>query len=83
MGLYRDEDGDAQSVSNHGYTDELIEGSTETAVPIEVKDQRIWYELPETGSTGTRMYTIAGLLLTGSAVTALYREKCKKRRNKK
>lgn len=83
VGLYRDEDGDAQSVSNHGYTDELIEGSTETAVPIEVKDQRIWYELPETGSTGTRMYTIAGLLLTGSAVTALYREKIKKRRNKK
>lgn len=83
VGLYRDEDGHAQSVSNHGYTDELIEGSTETAVPIGVKDQRIWYELPETGSTGTRMYTIAGLLLTGSAVTALYREKFKKRRNKK
>ena len=84
VGLYRETDGTAQSVSNHGYTDEPIEGSTESpAKPIEVQDQRIWYELPETGSTGTRMYTIAGLLLTGSAVTALYREKCKKRRHKK
>ena len=83
VGIYRDEDGDAQAVPNHGYTNEPIEGSSETAEPIEVTDQRIWYELPETGSTGTRMYTIAGLLLTGSAVTALYREKFKKRRNKK
>ena len=87
VGIYRDEDGDAQAgdaqaVPNHGYTNEPIEGSSETAEPIEVTDQRIWYELPETGSTGTITYTIAGLLLTGSAVTALYREKCKKRRNK-
>ena len=82
VGIYRDEDGDAQAVPNHGYTNEPIEGSSETAEPIEVTDQRIWYELPETGSTGTIMYTIAGLLLTGSVVTALYREKCKKRRNK-
>ena len=82
VGIYRDEDGDAQAVPNHGYTEEPIEGSSETAEPVEVTDQRIWYELPETGSTGTIMYTIAGLLLTGSAVTALYREKCKKRRNK-
>ena len=66
-----------QDIPNHGYTD------SELAEPIGVQDELIRYELPETGSTGTRMYTIAGLLLTGSAVTALYREKCKKRRNNK
>lgn len=82
-GLYRETDKLIENVPNHGYTNEPIEGSSETAEPIEVTDQRIWYELPETGSTGTIMYTIAGLLLTGSAVTALYREKCKKRGNKK
>ena len=72
-----------QDIPNHGYTDNEIVTGSELAGPIEVQDQLIWYELPETGSTGTRMYTIAGLLLTGSAVTALYREKCKKRRNNK
>lgn len=72
-----------QDVPNHGYTDQAIITGEEFAEPIEVQDELIRYELPETGSTGTRMYTIAGLLLTGSAVTALYREKCKKRGNKK
>ena len=82
-GLYRETDKLIENVPNHGYTNEEIVTGSELAGPIEVQDQLIWYELPETGSTGTRMYTIAGLLLTGSAVTALYREKCKKRRNKK
>lgn len=82
-GLYREADKLIENVPNHGYTNEEIVTGSELAGPIEVQDQLIWYELPETGSTGTRMYTIAGLLLTGSAVTALYREKCKKRRNKK
>ena len=72
-----------QDIPNHGYTDNEIVTGSELAKPIGVQDELIRYELPETGSTGTRMYTIAGLLLTGSAVTALYREKCKKRRNKK
>lgn len=79
-GYYRDGE-DIVEVKNKGYINE--DSGESSAVPIEVQDQLIWYELPETGSTGTRMYTIAGLLLTGSAVTALYREKCKKRRNKK
>ena len=82
-GLYRETDKLIENVPNHGYTNEEIVTGSELAGPIEVQDQLIWYELPETGSTGTRMYTIAGLLLTGSAVTALYREKCKKRRNNK
>ena len=82
-GLYRETDKLIENVPNHGYTNEEIVTGSELAGPIEVQDQLIWYELPETGSTGTRMYTIAGLLLTGSAITALYREKCKKRRNKK
>ena len=82
-GLYRETDKLIENVPNHGYTDKEIVTGSDYADPIEVTDQRIWYELPETGSTGTRMYTIAGLLLTGSAVTALYREKCKKRRNNK
>ena len=82
-GLYRETDKLIENVPNHGYTDKEIVTGSDYADPIEVQDQRIWYELPETGSTGTRMYTIAGLLLTGSAVTALYREKCKKRRNNK
>lgn len=84
-GFYRDSDVLADPIPNRGYTDTPVSGSDTGSVaePIQVQDQRIWYELPETGSTGTRMYTIAGLLLTGSAVTALYREKCKKRRNKK
>lgn len=82
-GLYRETDKLIENVPNHGYTNEEIVTGSDYADPIEVQDQLIWYELPETGSTGTRMYTIAGLLLTGSAVTALYREKCKKRRNKK
>lgn len=82
-GLYRETDQLIENVLNHGYTDKEIVTGSNYADPIEVQDQLIWYELPETGSTGTRMYTIAGLLLTGSAVTALYREKCKKRRNKK
>ena len=82
-GLYRETDKLIENVPNHGYTDKKIVTGSDYADPIEVQDQLIWYELPETGSTGTRMYTIAGLLLTGSAVTALYREKCKKRRNKK
>ena len=72
-----------QDIPNHGYTDNEIVTGSELAKPIGVQDELIRYELPETGSTGTRMYTIAGLLLTGSAVTALYREKCKKRRNNK
>ena len=72
-----------QDIPNHGYTDKEIVTGSELAKPIGVQDELIRYELPETGSTGTRMYTIAGLLLTGSAVTALYREKCKKRRNNK
>ena len=79
-GYYRDGE-DIVEVKNKGYINE--DSGESSAVPIEVQDQLIRYELPETGSTGTRMYTIAGLLLTGSAVTALYREKCKKRRNKK
>lgn len=82
-GLYRETDKLIENVPNHGYTDKKIVTGSDYADPIEVQDQLIWYELPETGSTGTRMYTIAGLLLTGSAVTALYREKCKKRRNNK
>ena len=83
-GLYiEDVDQWIRDVPNHGYTDQAIITGEELAKPIEVQDELIRYELPETGSTGTRMYTIAGLLLTGSAVTALYREKCKKRRNKK
>ena len=82
-GLYRETDQLIENVLNHGYTDKEIVTGSNYADPIEVQDQLIWYELPETGSTGTRMYTIAGLLLTGSAVTALYREKCKKRRNNK
>ncbi len=82
-GLYRETDKLIENVPNHGYTNEEIVTGSELAGPIEVQDQLIWYELPETGSTGTRMYTIAGLLLTGSAITALYREKCKKRRNNK
>lgn len=82
-GLYRETDQLIENVLNHGYTNEEIVTGSDYADPIEVQDQLIWYELPETGSTGTRMYTIAGLLLTGSAVTALYREKCKKRRNNK
>lgn len=84
-GFYRDSDVLADPIPNRGYTETPVSGSDTDIVaePIQVQDQRIWYELPETGSTGTRMYTIAGLLLTGSAVTALYREKCKKRRNKK
>ena len=82
-GLYRETDKLIENVPNHGYTNEEIVTGSDYADPIEVQDQLIWYELPETGSTGTRMYTIAGLLLTGSAVTALYREKCKKRRNNK
>lgn len=82
-GLYRETDKLIENVLNHGYTDKEIVTGSAYADPIEVQDQLIWYELPETGSTGTRMYTIAGLLLTGSAVTALYREKCKKRRNNK
>lgn len=82
-GLYRETDQLIENVLNHGYTDKEIVTGSNYADPIEVQDQLIWYELPETGSTGTRMYTIAGLLLTGSAITALYREKCKKRRNKK
>lgn len=84
-GFYRDSDVLADPIPNRGYTDTPVSGSDTSSVaePIQVQDQRIWYELPETGSTGTRMYTIAGLLLTGSAVTALYREKCKKRRNNK
>ena len=82
-GLYRETDKLIENVPNHGYTDKEIVTGSDYADPIEVQDQLIWYELPETGSTGTRMYTIAGLLLTGSAVTALYREKCKKRRNNK
>lgn len=79
-GYYRDGE-DIVEVKNKGYINE--DSGESSAVPIEVQDQLIRYELPETGSTGTRMYTIAGLLLTGSAVTALYREKCKKRRNNK
>ena len=82
-GLYRETDKLIENVPNHGYTNEEIVTGSELAGPIEVQDQLIWYELPETGSTGTRMYTIAGLLLTGSAATPLYREKCKKRRNNK
>ena len=82
-GFYRDSDVLADPIPNRGYTETPVSGSDSVAEPIQVQDQRIWYELPETGSTGTRMYTIAGLLLTGSAVTALYREKCKKRRNNK
>ena len=82
-GLYRETDKLIENVPNHGYTNEEIVTGSDYADPIEVQNQLIWYELPETGSTGTRLYTIAGLLLTGSAVTALYREKCKKRRNKK
>ena len=83
VGMYRPDKDKLEVVSNHGFTDEVIEGSSQTAEPIRVQDELIRYELPETGSTGTRMYTIAGLLLTGSAVTALYREKCKKRRSNK
>ena len=82
-GLYRETDKLIENVPDHGYTNEKIVTGSDYADPIEVQNQLIWYELPETGSTGTRLYTIAGLLLTGSAVTALYREKCKKRRNKK
>lgn len=83
-GFYRDSDVLEDPIPNRGYTETSVSGSDTGSVaePIQVQDQRIWYELPETGSTGTRMYTIAGLLLTGSAVTALYREKCKKRRKK-
>lgn len=83
VGMYRPDKDKLEIVSNHGFTDKVIEGSLQPAELIQVQDELIRYELPETGSTGTRMYTIAGLLLTGSAVTALYREKCKKRRNKK
>lgn len=83
VGMYRPDKDKLEVVGNRGFTDDLVDGSSQTAKPIQVQDELIRYELPETGSTGTRMYTIAGLLLTGSAVTALYREKCKKRRNKK
>lgn len=82
-GFFRESDVLAEPVVNKGYTDKKVDGFDVTAKPIPVKDQRVWYELPETGSTGTRMYTIAGLLLTGSAVTALYREKIKKWRKKR
>lgn len=79
-GMYREGTDKIEAVTNHGYTDKLIENYEEMADPIEVTDQRIWYRLPDTGSTGTKVYTIAGLFLTGSAVAALYKRNNEKRK---
>lgn len=79
-GMYREGTDKIEAVTNHGYTDKLIEDYEEKAEPIEVTDQRIWYRLPDTGSTGTKVYTIAGLFLTGSAVAALYKRNNEKRK---
>ena len=79
-GMYREGTDKIEAVTNHGYTDKLIEDYEEKADPIKVTDQRIWYRLPDTGSTGTKVYTIAGLFLTGSAVAALYKRNNEKRK---
>lgn len=54
--------------------------SASVSYAVDITNKAILYELPETGSTGTKVYTAAGtiLLLTG---TCLYRYK--RRRNRK
>ena len=56
------------------------EGNASVSYAADITNQAILYELPETGSAGTKIYTAAGtiLLLTG---TGLYRYK--RRRNRK
>ena len=56
------------------------EGNASVSYAVDITNKAILYELPETGSAGTKVYTATGtiLLLTG---TSLYRYK--RRRNRK
>ena len=72
-GLYREGD-KMLKVINCGDTEGPVDGGTDVAVPIEVEDQRIQYRLPETGSTGTSLYTIAGIVFVCGGACVLYRK---------
>lgn len=66
-GLYHDGD-PMEIVTNHGYTDRQFDDSeTNFAVPIEVQDEKIGYELPATGGAGTTQFTTGGLALMALA----------------
>ena len=51
----------------------LPEGE-ETGNTVKVQDRLIQYELPETGGSGTKMYTIMGIVLIWGATCVLYKK---------
>lgn len=51
-----------------------IVGNGETGNTVKVQDRLIQYELPETGGSGTKMYTIMGIVLIWGATCVLYKK---------
>ena len=51
-----------------------IAGNGTTDNTVAVQDRLIQYELPETGGSGTKMYTIMGIVLIWGATCVLYKK---------
>lgn len=56
------------------------DGNVSLTVQLELVDMPTSYELPETGGTGTQMYTMAGLMLVTASMAFLLYRKRKRRR---
>lgn len=71
-GIYRESDMAPVEIAGNGTTDNTVA----------VQDRLIQYELPETGGSGTKMYTIMGIVLICSASCVLYRKNERWRKSK-
>lgn len=59
----------------------VLDESVPSAVfEITVEDPNLGYELPETGGTGTAVFTAAGLLLTAGSLIYGYKRRSERRR---
>ena len=63
-GIYRESDMAPVEIAGNGTTDNTVA----------VQDRLIQYELPETGGSGTKMYTIMGIVLIWGATCVLYKK---------
>lgn len=71
-GIYREDDEGPVEIAGNG----------ETGNTVKVQDRLIQYELPETGGSGTKMYTIMGIVLICGAACVLYRKNERWRKTK-
>ncbi len=75
---------DVEGIYREGEDEAPVEiaGNGETGNTVKVQDRLIQYELPDTGGSGTKMYTIMGIVLICTASCVLYRKNERWRKSK-